>query len=73
MDISGIWLGCVAVISPSQFEKLFTERLEEAYVELGEQIINGSAVDWADYKARAGELRGMRKVERIIKEILEGA
>ena len=61
------------MISPSQFEALFTERIEALYVELGEQIILGSAVDWADYKARTGELRGMRKIERMVKEILEGS
>lgn len=53
----------------------FIGRLEDAIStqlkEYARQLAQGMAEDWPDYKFRAGQIAGLKRVNDIIKEITE--
>jgi len=51
------------------FEGEFEKRISEEVTRRGTQLVEGAAADFADYKGRAAEIRGLNRALEIAKEI----
>lgn len=56
---------------PFNFIEILKQAVAEEIKTGTEQIGMGMAADWGDYRERVGDIKGLKKLERIITELTE--
>ena len=59
------------MIAPSRFAEVLSEKITAAIEEETGRVALGSVEDWADYRERVGQIKGMRAVQRMIEAMTE--
>lgn len=59
------------MIPPSRFAEVLAEKIGAAIEEETGRVALGSVADWADYRERVGQIKGMRAVLRMVEAMTE--
>jgi hypothetical protein len=58
-------------VIPFNFIEILKSAVAEEIKTATEQLAMGMGADWGDYRERVGDIKGLKKLDRIITELTE--